>query len=359
MSNSNKQQKNRKPMLKVSKPETVDAEVENGEEVAFHAQNSTETKTCESEVAREDETTSCADEDGQQHTPEQIEATIDQLATIPKRQRIWEVDFLRGLMILFVVWDHFMWDVRYGFSSNYKTALFQWLYNLAGNYYDGALRAVTHDVFVTMFVLTSGISCSFSRSNGKRALKMCGFAVLFSAVTYAISAIFNDYSMTMYFNVIHVVALSVLIYTAIEWIWSKLNKNWQKNIFGVVFFAVTMTALVVGHCAKYLYHIHGFDSSYNWVNLIFGEREWVTSVVEKFRSGGDYLSFLPDFGWFLVGVFLGKVIYREKKTVFPSVNPKYVCPVTFCGRYSLWIYFASQVVMYGFIYLLHEVISVL
>ena len=346
--NTNKQ-KNRKPMLKVSKPEMVDAEVEKSEEVVSPVENSVETTPCD-DIACKSET-SCASEEGQQYTPEQIEATIDELATTPKRQRIWEVDFLRGLMILFVVWDHFMWDVRYGFSNDYKTALFQWFYNLSGNYYDGALRAVTHDVFVTMFVLTSGISCSFSRSNGKRALKMCGFAVLFSAVTYAISAIFNDYSMTMYFNVIHVVALSVLIYTGIEWVWSKLNKNWQKNIFGVVFFAVTMTALVVGHCAKYM-HIH-------WTDLLFGESEWRTKVIDKFVSGGDYLSFLPDFGWFLVGVFLGKVIYRDKKTVFPSVNPKYVCPVTFCGRYSLWIYFASQVVMYGFIYLLHEVISVL
>ena len=298
-------------------------------------------------------------------TPEQVEATIDELAATPKRQRIWEIDFLRGLMILFVVWDHFMWSVRsLGAMESYNTHVFQWLNDLSIDYATGALRSTTHDTFVTMFVLTSGISCSFSRSNGKRALKMCAFAILFSAVTYAASAIFNDKSMIMYFNVIHVVALSVLIYTAIEWIWGKLTKNWQKNIFGVLFFALTMTALVVGHCAKYNIELHsGYPYSegigaykYNWVNLMFGEKQWVTNIVMKFRSGGDYLSFLPDFGWFLVGAFLGKVIYREKKTVFPSVNPKYVIPFTFCGKYSLWVYFISEAVMYGLIYLLHIVV---
>ena len=285
-----------------------------------------------------------------QLTSEQVEAEIDELAATPKRQRIWEVDFVRGLMILFVVWDHFMWDVYFGFTSSYNTALFQWLFELGGKYYHGALRSVTHDVFVTMFVLTSGVSCSFSRSNGKRALKMCGFAILFSVVTYAISAVIHD-ELTIYFNVIHVVALSVLIYTAVEWIWGKLTKNWSKNIFGVLFFAVTMTALVLGHCAKYM-NIH-------WTNLLFGESEWRTSVIKKFYGGGDYLAFLPDFGWFLVGVVLGKAIYRERKSIFPSVNPKYVCPITFCGRYSLWVYFISQVVMYGFLYLLHDILNVL
>lgn len=319
-----KKQKNNKPTIKANKP------------------NSTVAVTSKDEL-----------------TPDQIEATIDELAATPKRERIWEIDFLRGLMILFVVWDHFMWNIRFALGDHYNTALFQWLYKFSESYYGGSLRAVTHDVFVTMFVLTSGISCSFSRSNGKRAIKMCSFALLFSVVTYVTSLIFNNPRLTFYFNVIHVIALSVLIWTAIEWIWGKLTKNWQKNVFGVVMFAVIITALVVGHCAKYMFNIHQHNSSYNWVNLIFGESDWVTGVVKKFRSGGDYLSFLPDFGWFLVGAFLGRAIYRERKTIFPSVNPKYVVPVTFLGKYSLWVYFISEVVMYGFIYLLHGMYNIL
>ena len=95
----------------------------------------------------------------------------------PARKRVWEVDFVRGLMILFVVWDHFMWDVSD--MGPYKSGLFTWLYELSSKYYGGVLRETTHDVFVTMFVFTSGVSCSFSRSNGMRAVKMI---VLFFAV---------------------------------------------------------------------------------------------------------------------------------------------------------------------------------
>ena len=283
-------------------------------------------------------------------TEEQIEAELDEIVATPKRERIWEIDFVRGLMILFVVWDHFMWDVNSIGSSVYNSGLFKWLYELSESYYDGALRGVTHDVFVTMFVLTSGISCSFSRSNGKRALKMMGFAILLSAVTYAISSIINI-KLTIYFNVIHVVALSVALYAAIEGVWSLCNKNWQKNIFGVVMFAITMTALVLGSCAKYM-HVH-------WTNLLFGESEWRSAVIRKFKYGGDYLAFLPDFGWFLAGVFLGKCVYKERKSVFPSVDARYVSPVTFCGRHSLWVYFISQIVMFGFVYLLHDMYPIL
>ena len=279
--------------------------------------------------------------------------TDEEITAYVKPKRIWEVDFVRGLMILFVVWDHFMWDIADIGSSVYNTKLFSWLYELTVKYYGGSLRAVTHDVFVTMFVFTSGVSCSFSRSNGKRALKMCIFAALFSAVTYAASAILQT-DITIYFNVIHVIALSVAIYAGIEWIWSKLTKNWQKNIFGVVFFAVTMTALVLGHCTD--------NMNVNWIQYVFDpnrKSQWLENAVQTVRWGGDYWSFIPSFGWFLVGVLLGKVAYRERKSVFPSVNPKYVCPITFCGKYSIWIYFASQVVMYGLVYLLHVMFDIL
>lgn len=283
---------------------------------------------------------------------EQIEVALDELAATPKRQRIWEIDFVRGLMILFVVWDHFMWDVHFVGAHDYNTGLFQWLYELSTKYYAGSLRATTHDTFVTMFVLTSGVSCSFSRSNGKRALKMMAVAIFLSAATYAISAIVND-ELTVYFNVIHVVALSVTLYTAIEWIWARCTKNWQKNIFGVAMFVIVMTALVAGYCAKNMAYTH-------WTDLLFGKSEWRTEVINKFKyDSGDYLAFFPDFGWFLVGAFLGRIIYRERKTVFPSVDARYVAPVTFCGRHSLWVYVISQVVMYGLIYLLHDMFNIL
>ncbi|MBQ8872371.1 MAG: DUF1624 domain-containing protein, partial [Clostridia bacterium] len=64
------------------------------------------------------------------YTQQQLDQMVDELALEPTPKRIWEVDFFRGIMILFVVWDHFMWDVAGVAGGNYKTAFFQWLLNV-------------------------------------------------------------------------------------------------------------------------------------------------------------------------------------------------------------------------------------
>lgn len=273
----------------------------------------------------------------------EVAQQVDEIVAAPSRQRVWEVDFVRGLMILFVVIDHFFFDVGY-VVENYNTGFFQWLQGLSDAYYNSTVRQLTHDVFVTMFVLTSGVSCSFSRSNGKRALRMMVFSLLFTAVTAAVSAITHT-NITIHFNVIHVITLSVACWTGLEWIWKKCKANWQKNLFGFSMAALVIAVLVVGGCAE----IAPWGNS----NKMFFFLVRHSGDVEGFSqfAGGDYLPFFPDFGWFLVGVFLGKLLYKTPQTLFPSVNTKYVAPITFCGRYSIWIYFGTQVVMYAFFWL--------
>lgn len=314
--------------------------------------NKTDISTPSADESAANESGVALEEQTRDDMPASSEGESDAIDVVAPKQRVWEVDFVRGLMILFVVWDHFMWDVN-NFGGSYNTGLFRWLYNLSNSYYAGTLRKVTHDVFVTMFVFTSGVSCSLSRNNGKRALKMIAFACLLTATTYALSSILGV-RLTIYFNVIHVIALSVLLWSAIEFFWSKATKNWQKNVFGVVMTAVVLASLVVGSCAKY-------DDS-----LLTGGNSWDIGSVgyflihcknNLFATGGDFLPFLPDFGWFLVGAFLGKILYKERKTLFPSVNAKWVSPVTFCGKYSLWVYLISQIVMFGLLYLLADVLG--
>ena len=289
----------------------------------------------------------------QHPTQAQVEAEVTAIendATLAPKKRIWEVDFLRGFMILFVVWDHFMWDIYYG-SAGFNTPLFQWLEQVARNYYaNNGLRDLTHDTFVSMFVLTSGISCSFSRSNGKRAIKMVCFALLFSAVTFAASSIMGA-DITVNFNVIHVIALSVLIWAGLEWLTSKFKKNWQHNLYGWIMFAVVITVLIVGYQAKVK---PWTDENHIWFFLAKHSH-----TVPGFSDfwGGDYLPFFPDFGWFLLGAFLGKKLYKERTTLFPTFNEKWVKPITFCGKHSIWVYFGTQLIMYGFFYLFGELLG--
>ena len=291
-----------------------------------------------------------------QPTQAEIEAEVTALekdSSLAPLKRIWEVDFLRGFMILFVVWDHFMWDVYFGSSNPFQTGLFQWLEKVARSYYSTyGLRSLTHDTFVSMFVFTSGVSCAFSNSNGKRAIKMICFALLLSAATFAASSILGA-DVTVNFNVIHVIALSVLIWAGLEWLTSKFKKDWQHNLYGWIMFAIIITVLIVGYQAKVK---PWTDENRIWFFL--AQHSGSVPGFSEFW-GGDYLAFFPDFAWFLVGGFLGKHLYKQKTTLFPKFNAKWVSPITFCGKYSIWVYFGTQLFMYGFFYLFNEVLNII
>lgn len=295
-------------------------------------------------------------------TTEQIELEVDELANLPsvKKSRIWEIDFLRGILIFLVVMDHFFWDVFSigGGSAGqvYQTNFMQWLHTVAVGYqtkgsFFGELRSVFHDFFVYMFVLISGISCSFSRDNTKRGIRMVCFAFLFSACTFAASSIFHQ-DLTIAFNIIHTLSLSVLIFSLVDLLGKKADKAWQKNLFGAVIFAIIIVTLLFGfYYTNYPYEPEGEKSWLVFLVKTYGAQSWF--------SPGDYWPLLPSLGIFFGGAFLGRVLYKEKTTLFPSVNAKYVSPFTFMGRYSIWFYFGTQIVMFGLIYLFTIIVPVL
>lgn len=93
------------------------------------------------------------------------------------KKRIWELDFLRGLAIIMMVFDHIMYDFAYlpGYFSNFYDVnhpLFNWLNDFARLYWNSTLRFFGREFFVLLFLLISGISFTFSKDNFKRGGKM-------------------------------------------------------------------------------------------------------------------------------------------------------------------------------------------
>ena len=90
-----------------------------------------------------------------------------------RKDRAWELDFLRGIALLMMLFMHISWDVRYEFGAD----VFSYLEK-------GWFWSFIHPVIVVLFVSVSGICCTFSRNNVKRGLKLLGATLALDIGTY-------------------------------------------------------------------------------------------------------------------------------------------------------------------------------
>ena len=70
---------------------------------------------------------------------------------------------------------------------------------------------------------------------------------------------------------------------------------------------------------------------------------WLGLTFPGFATA-DYFPLLPHLGFFLLGAFLGRTLYRKQESLLPRApvgNPmiRFAC---FCGRHSLAIYLLHQ-----------------
>lgn len=231
-------------------------------------------------------------------------------------QRVWEIDFLRGLSIILMVGYHLLFDLgefrgveRFlGFSTDLSTTAW----------------TIAQMFFATVFISLSGISSTLTRSNVRRGLRLLGISILVSAATYVF-----DPSSTVYFGILQCLAVSMLLYGAA---FEKASA-----------FALTMTgAAVVGLGAALPALRKALALGSDWL-LPFG-------LHGPAFSSYDYFPLVPWFGVFLAGAALGKALYAPKRSLLPWRLP--VTFVNIAGRYSLWIYIAHQPVIMGVLYLL-------
>jgi len=254
------------------------------------------------------------------------------------KKRVWEVDALRGFLILFVVFDHIMFDL--GFMFTFYTGFMQSLSSWAVQYWYSGIRSATHYFFVGGFVLLSGISTCFSRNNLMKAAKVLFFAFLLTWLTSVgeIMKLFSD--ALIVFGILHTLGFAGLLYALLEKGERPLEDKLKapKWVFPVILAVLGAVCLIIGY--YYAAHrpvIAGGDGPL---------KSLLTLLVEtkggSFRSA-DYFPLLPWAGYFLLGAAAGRFIYAEKRSLIP-INEKWVSPLTFCGRNSLWIYLLGQAI---------------
>lgn len=229
------------------------------------------------------------------------------------KKRIWELDAMRGFFIWVIMFIHLSYDLvdMFGIIKPAYPQLYAFQFAWGG----------------TPFLVIAGISATLGSHPVKRGLTVIGGGMLCTAATLGMYLLdFADKGIIIYFGVLHCLGLCMLL-----WVAFRKCPWYLLGILGILLSAAGLyfKTLTVSH--PYL------------ILLGLCPRSFVSS---------DFFPLLPNFGYFLVGAMIGKLVYKNKTSLFPRVSEKNILRrfFCFCGRHSLAFYLIHQPVLVALVY---------
>lgn len=251
----------------------------------------------------------------------------------PKTQRIWELDFLRGVCVLLMIFDHTMYDIGSLFCDAWtntgKEHLIT-LVELAQDYFSNSeLRFTVQKIVVWIFALLCGISCSFSRSNLKRGIQATIIASIITIVTFYMDTAIK-------FGILHMFAFSILLW----WFIDTVCCHKKMVTAGVcLFLGAMIITMNEGFMSVYAQNAQAFavDNSKYFIG------EFMLGKPNSFFSA-DYYPIFPTTGYMLIGAGISVLLYPKKKSLLPWLGKyDWYKPFAFWGRIAIWVYAFHQV----------------
>ncbi|MBE7056043.1 MAG: DUF1624 domain-containing protein [Ruminococcaceae bacterium] len=226
------------------------------------------------------------------------------MTSVKTKNRIWELDFLRGICIWGVVFVHFIFDIQVFTNIKISTSTF----------FD-----ITMEYGGIIFILLSGICVTLGRKSIKRGLIVFIAGILISIVTFLL---FQSTTAMVWFGILHFLGICMIL--------SPLLKKCPQWLLPIL----SICSVLLG------YLFETITVSVKWL--------FPLGLTTSNFGSGDYFPMFPNIGFFIIGIFLGRLLYKNKRTLFPRVNTsnilvKFFC---FCGRHSLFIYLCHQPIAY-------------
>ncbi len=232
-------------------------------------------------------------------------------------KRIWELDVLRGIAILLMVVFHVIFNLEVFFGiTKFDHMNGFW-------YYEGRIAAI-------LFILLVGIATSLIqhryshkealKKNAYRGLRLIGLGMIITAVSY-----FLDPANTIWFGILHFLGLSILISI-------PLSKYKKVNFF-----------LAAALMLAYYQTSRIYTTSY--LGVIFG-------ILPPTFQTYDHYALIPWLGYVLLGIAIGNWVYPKGLPIVER-NPNSIEKnLSVAGKYSLWIYFIHQPILFGITWLI-------
>lgn len=251
-----------------------------------------------------------------------------------KTPRVWELDVLRGILILAVTFDHFFMFLDQWKLLPFQTEVGQQIMDFAYAYRNSSFRSAMQPFGLFFLCFLSGLNCRFTRSNFQRVLKFWIFCGLFMGGFALLKVIFPDMLETyLIFNIITVLTISFTIW----WLFDLIKcPTWVRTSIGIIL-------IVIGLVCYYKYFVEGnFSVQNEFLALMVYNDHGVEMSVNNFEP------LLPHLGWFIVGGVVGKFAFPDKRSYCKQVYPpKYLYPVLIVGKHSLVFFLIGPILTLG------------
>lgn len=243
-------------------------------------------------------------------------------------KRVHFIDELRGLLIIYIVWYHLMYDLTV-------------IYDVPIYWVSSAWMEYVRLTAVSLLIIISGISCNYSHSNVKRGIKTILWGMVITICTFFVSP-----SEIILFGILHFMGSAMLI--------CGLLQNKIKKI------PVTAGILICIFLFVITYNIYdGYIGIANIVTIkvhpMFYNKPYLFPL--GFSSSGIFSSdYYPIFPWlfmFLFGDFIGRIIkenrapsflYNAHSSIFSKI-----------GQHTLLIYLLHQPILLALLFVLFKV----